>query len=136
MKDKLFIDANIIIDWIGDRKPFYSASAKLFSKIELGKIIAITNPLILATCYYLFAKSSSKKKAKETISQARNLFELAQIDATIFDKALKSTFNDFEDGIHYYSALEAKAHYIITRNQKDFKISTIKVLSAEEYLTF
>ena len=41
---------------------------------------------------------------------------------------------DLEDGIQYYVAMENYADVIITRNKKDFKLSTIPVMTAEEYL--
>lgn len=133
---KLFIDTNIIIDWVCRRSPFDKASAILFSLIENEELKACTDTLVLATCYYLFSKSANPKRAREIISQVRNLFYLNKVDDKIFDKALKSSFRDFEDAVHYYAAIDAKVDFIITRNQKDYKISRIKPLSAEEYLSF
>ena len=53
-----------------------------------------------------------------------------------FPKILHVTnFKDFEDGIQYYTALEAQCELIVTRNLKDFKKSTIPVMSPKEYLT-
>lgn len=48
--------------------------------------------------------------------------------------ALTSNFTDFEDAIQYYTAIEHTIEFIITRNKKDFTISSIPVLSAREYL--
>jgi predicted nucleic acid-binding protein len=47
---------------------------------------------------------------------------------------LSSDFNDFEDAIQYYTALENNINTIITRNKKDFKTSKLPVLTAKEYL--
>lgn len=44
------------------------------------------------------------------------------------------TFNDFEDGLQYYTALENEIGIIITRNLKDFKHSKIAVMTASQYL--
>ena len=49
--------------------------------------------------------------------------------------ALDSSFNDFEDGVEYYTAKSfGNIDHIITRNHKDFKNSSITVVSASEYL--
>ena len=45
-----------------------------------------------------------------------------------------SQFKDFEDAMQYYTALKAKADFIITRNGKDFTASKIPVMTATEFL--
>jgi len=45
------------------------------------------------------------------------------------------SFKDFEDGIQFYTALEANCKVIITRNTKDYKNSTIPVFQPKEFLT-
>ena len=44
-----------------------------------------------------------------------------------------SDFNDFEDALQYYSAIENGIEIIITRNLKDFQKSKILVLTAEQF---
>ena len=41
---------------------------------------------------------------------------------------------DFEDALQYFSAVQAGADCIVTRNIKDFDFSTIKVLTPNEFL--
>ncbi len=48
--------------------------------------------------------------------------------------ALKSGIDDFEDAVQYYAAKSAHVDFIITRNIKDYKESTIPVLTAEQFL--
>ena len=42
--------------------------------------------------------------------------------------------NDFEDGLEYYSALEAGCECIITEDIKDFYFSEVEVLKAEDFI--
>jgi predicted nucleic acid-binding protein len=42
--------------------------------------------------------------------------------------------NDFEDGLHYFAALEANCKAIITYNKSDFFYCQIPVLNPKEYL--
>ena len=39
-----------------------------------------------------------------------------------------------KDAVQYYTALKAKADFIITRNTKDFNVSKIPVMTPAEYL--
>ncbi|MCH7515046.1 MAG: twitching motility protein PilT [Bacteroidetes bacterium] len=57
------------------------------------------------------------------------------MDDKIIDLSLNSDFNDFEDAIQYYTAIENKFEIIITRNLREFKLSKIPVMTANDYLT-
>ena len=50
------------------------------------------------------------------------------------DDALASAFDDYEDALQYYSALNKKVDVIVTRNKKDFAHSKLPVLSPDEFL--
>ena len=41
---------------------------------------------------------------------------------------------DFEDGMQYYSAVQAKCKCIITQDKDDFYFSEIEVLNAQSFL--
>ncbi|MEZ4879437.1 MAG: hypothetical protein R2801_04645 [Chitinophagales bacterium] len=50
-------------------------------------------------------------------------------------EVLKNNFSDFEDAIQYTSALKIeKLDAIITRNTKDYKQSSIPVMTPNEFL--
>ena len=59
---------------------------------------------------------------------------VSPVNEITVDEALSSQFDDFEDALQYYSAIQAKADMIITRNGKDFKHSKLPVMTAGEYL--
>ena len=57
------------------------------------------------------------------------------LDDKIIGLALNdSDFEDFEDGLQYFTAIENGQDCIITRNLKDYKKSRIPVMNAEQYL--
>ena len=75
------------------------------------------------------------KDARLTIGKFKVLIHSFELSDKIIDLALNDIkFKDFENGIQYYTALESKCKIIITRNLKDFKNSSIPVLSPKEYL--
>jgi predicted nucleic acid-binding protein len=49
---KTYIDCNILLDWLLDREPFSSYSAKIIELTETKKIIGIVSPLTLANTYW------------------------------------------------------------------------------------
>jgi hypothetical protein len=62
-------------------------------------------------------------------------FKVIAINEEILTKALSSEIDDFEDAVIEVSSKENDAEYILTRNIKDFKKSTVKSITPEELLT-
>lgn len=50
---KVFLDTNIIVDLIADRKPFSKYSIEIFKKAEEKKIKLFTSSHSIATAHYL-----------------------------------------------------------------------------------
>lgn len=50
------------------------------------------------------------------------------------DAAITANWNDFEDAMQYFAALNANADIIVTRNKKDFATSEISVVTPLEYI--
>lgn len=78
-----------------------------------------------------------KYERKEIITKltlVKSLCQVTTVDDSVIDRALQSDFTDLEDAMQYYSALAANAELIVTRNQKDYALSNIPVLSPSEFL--
>ena len=80
-------------------------------------------------------KQLGAEKAKEAVTLLTQQLQIISEDASIVEQAIISDFNDFEDAVQYYAAKSAGADVIITRNIKDYKESTIPVLTAEQFLS-
>jgi len=132
--EKVYLDCNIILDWIVDRQPFSLFATELIDLIEKKRIIGFVSPLILANCFYVIQKEINREVANSFLQDSVKLFSF--IDNTKIDVqlAIDSGYKDFEDDIHYYTAINNKLEYIITRNKKDFKSEKIKLFTAEEFL--
>ncbi|WP_347066809.1 PIN domain-containing protein [Flavobacterium sp. WV_118_3] len=131
----LFIDTNIIIDLIAQREPYYQPIAKIATLAESKKLKIIATPLSFINTFYVLSKHMDKKKLSRILTKLRILCDVAPTNANTVDKALASGFNDFEDAVHYHSALTVKSDIFITRNKKDFKKTEIPVMTAAEFLT-
>lgn len=134
MKNRLFIDTNIMLDFLGERQPFYEPIAKLASLADIGKIIMVVSPISFATVNYFLAKSETPEIAKEKLRKFKIISEICKLDEHTIEKGLNSSFKDFEDSLQYFSAVDSNCEIIITRNGKDFKKSLIPIMTAEEYL--
>lgn len=134
MKDRLFLDTNIVLDLLGERDPFYLPAAKIASLSDRGEIDIVVSALTYSTVYYVLSKFEGKEVAREKVRKFKVLAQTADLTDQIIDKALLSKFKDLEDALQYYCALGQQCNLIITRNGGDFKNSEIPVLGPDEYL--
>lgn len=132
---RLFLDTNIILDFLGERQPFYSSAAQLLTLADRKKIKFFTSPTSISNAHYILFKYESGKAALKKITKFRVLCEVSVMDKEVVDKAILADFRDFEDAMQYFSALAAKCDTIITRNEKDFKNGLLPVMDAAHFLT-
>ncbi|MGV3547979.1 MAG: type II toxin-antitoxin system VapC family toxin [Pedobacter sp.] len=131
---KVFLDTNIIIDFLGERKEFYEAAAKVLSLADKKKIKIYTSPTSISNSYYLLSKFESAKVVLEKIRKLKLFCNISIMDDEVIEKAINSDFKDFEDAMQYYSAIVTNCDIIITRNERDFKSALIPVMNAESFL--
>jgi predicted nucleic acid-binding protein len=131
---KIFIDADVILDLLAKRNPHYKYAAVLFTLIDKSKVKAFTSPVVISNIYYILSKLKKKDFAGNKVRKLRLLLNVLSVDEKVIDLALSSDFKDFEDAIQYYVSVENKMDFIITRNIKDYKLSEIPVVSPEEYI--
>lgn len=134
MNKRLFIDTNIILDLLGERKPFYEPIAKIATLSEKHLLTMVVSPISFATVNYFLAKFETQKIAREKLRKFKIISEICTIDAHTVDKALNSSIKDFEDALQYCNTAESDCDIIITRNGKDFKKSLLPVMTADEFL--
>ncbi|MDP2753958.1 MAG: PIN domain-containing protein [Nitrospirota bacterium] len=127
-------DINFILDIFLKREPFYYSAARLFKKIEDKEIKGYLCALSFPTLFYLLLKELSKERAIKTLEKIRIVFSVAPVDEKVIDLSLTSDFKDFEDAVQYYSAVQIKADYLITRNKSDYSDIKIPTLTPEEFL--
>lgn len=133
--NKVFIDADIILDLLLDREPYSLSSSKLFTAIEEREVIAFTTPVILANIYYISSRIINQKSALESIRKLLTLLRVTAVDEKIMLLAANSDFKDFEDSIQYYAAKNEAVDFLITRNKIDYKITDLTVCTPDEYLS-
>ncbi len=131
---KIFVDADVILDLLAKREPHYKYAATLFTLIDRSKVKAFTSPVVISNIYYILRKLKKREFAGNKVRKLRLLLNVLTVNEKIIDLALSSSFKDFEDAIQYYASVENRIDFIITRNKKDYKPSEIPVVLPEEYL--
>jgi len=131
---KVFLDTNILVDLIADRKPFSKYAIELFQLAEEDKLQVFTSSHSIAATHYLLKKYLDEKSLHEVLYNLLEFLTVIPVDADIIQKGLRSHHKDFEDSIQILCASSIeKMNCIITRNGKDFKGSEIPALSPDAF---
>jgi hypothetical protein len=110
-------------------------STKILSLCELKEIQGFITPVILSNSYYLLKKNSMHGKVIEKLKGLMTIIDVLIMDKEVIMNALYSKFNDFEDALQNFSVLKNnKIDFIITRNGKDYKHSSLPVFTPESYI--
>jgi len=131
----LFIDTDVIIDFLIDRKPYSREAAVIFTLIEQKKLKGYASSLTFSNLYYILRKLESHNKVISKLESLSKILNILKVEEQTIKNALASGFHDFEDSIQYYTAVDSKKiDIIIARNTRDYKKSEIPVMSPGDYL--
>lgn len=130
---KIFVDTNILVDLLADRKPFSKYAVEIFTAAERKKVKLFTSSYSIATTYYLLKKFIDDNSLRKTLLDLIEYLTIISVNTEVLTKGLRSKQKDFEDSIQIYCATTIdKIDCIVTRNIKDFKGCEILVLTPDE----
>ena len=127
---KVFLDANIIFALLTRKELLYKPITRIIST-SLNRFQFYTSPVGLAIAFYYATKKYGRQKAKTDIAVIITHLTVTECGATETNAALfNKSVEDFEDGLEYYSAINAGCDCIITEDLNDFYFSKIEVLNS------
>ena len=134
---KIFLDANILLDFLLKRANYNNAKNVIDLAIK-GKAKAFITPSIVHIVGYWLSKSYGTKTAKELLLTLLIDVNVIEIDHGITLLALHSKIDDIEDALQYYTALHHQLDFFISEDKVFQKSSmpTLPVVSAEYFLQY
>ena len=130
---KVFIDTNIVLDLLLQRRNFLINAEKIFSLAYKGKIVLYFSAVSFVSVTYYLGKHTNKD-IKAVLENLCKIVKILPFNQRIIENTLHSNFKDIEDGYQYFTAKENNIHIMITRNVKDFLVDDISVVTPEEFL--
>lgn len=131
---KLFLDTNVLIDFILERQPILSSCSYDYFLCRRNKVQICVSSLSLVTTNFICIERCKMpiEIFRNKINFLRDFIEICSVDNTDIYNSYDSLWKDFEDGVQYYSAKRTNADYIVTRNKKDFEENDIKAITLDE----
>ncbi|MGI5847880.1 MAG: PIN domain-containing protein [Candidatus Cryptobacteroides sp.] len=133
MKPRLFLDTNILVDYLTNR----SGSLEAINVLQLAKedkVDLITSVLSMANIAYILRKELAGLQFYENMRMISSWVEVAANTAFEYEAALNLEARDFEDALQYFCAETQHCAAIITKNINDFTFSVIPVMTPSELL--
>src|SRR5579863_9690321 len=127
---RVLADANVIFDVYERRQPHYAASQQVCRLAQRRALAAAVAGHTIANGFYIYRKPFVAFVQQRLTED----FEICSPDAHGTRSCLKLGIGDFEDALQAGAAMMWKAAFIITRNERDFKRSTIPALSPSAFL--
>lgn len=136
---KVVLDTNIMVDFLNERELYYEKARLLMLCGRVGEITLCMSASQATDLIYILSNGGRASELPEVLEKMRGLrtfVEVLPIGDREVDRMLSTSWKDPEDALLFETALQAKADFIITRNQTDFESSLVRVLDCEEFFTW
>ncbi len=130
----VFLDTNVVIDFMGKREGFFEDASIIFGLHNDGVIHASISSLTIVNCAYILKKAFSTEIMLEKIEMLCKTFNIVPIDKNVLLNAIRMKPYDYEDAVQYFSSLTNKPDLIISRDKKGFKDFDIPVFAPAEFV--
>jgi len=132
---RILFDTNVIMDFITDRKHFSDEAEKVIGLCMERNIPCCIAAHTIPNLFYILKKYLTIETRRDILLNICKMFTVVGIDSNKLETALQnSNFDDFEDCLQVQCADDFSADFIVTRNVKDFKHSTVPALEPAELM--
>ena len=130
----LFMDTNVVIDFLANRLPFSADAGNLFELSATGEIKIFISAVSYSNIYYILRRQGLPNHAiLGLLESLSDISEIVDVSGQVIRQSLKTDFTDYEDAVQNLCALSIPGiNFIVTRDTKDFKKSTLPVLTPAE----
>lgn len=131
---KIFLDTNVVIDFLGEREEFFTDASIIFSMIEEGVIHASVSALTVVNCAYILKKAFNADVMYDKVEALFKLLDVLPLDKSHLQNAINIRPYDYEDAVQYYTAQPSNPDVIITRDKKGYRDLDVLVMTPSEFV--
>ncbi len=131
---RLLIDANIVLDVLQKREPYWKDSSVIWKLCETEQAEGYISTLTFANLMYVMRRELDPAQIRDVLDKLRLIFRFADFTAADLEKAAEMGWDDFEDAIQAATAERIMADSIITRNVRDFRNSKVIAFTPSEFI--
>ncbi|MFA4964881.1 MAG: PIN domain-containing protein [Thermoleophilia bacterium] len=129
---RALLDANVILDVLQRREPFFDDAAGVVAAAERSEIQGLVAAHTVTTLFFLMAKHCSPDTARVQIGELLRILQVAGIDQAVIEHALALPYPDFEDCVQMAAAEQAHADFLVTRDRGLYALGPLPALTPAE----
>ena len=131
---KILIDANIALDILLERQPFYISGIQIIG-LSKGGVELYISATTITDLYYIIRKELKSKEASIILLKKMIVFvNIATVSGSEIYKAIDLDWGDFEDAVQFAVGESLAVDYLVTRNTSDYASATMPVVTPDELL--
>ena len=131
---QVLIDTNVVLDVLLKRFPFVQDAVEVLKVPETVARKFVSASAITDIYYIAYREIRDKQNVKNLIKTLLKVVHVAEVSESDIISALDSDWTDFEDSVQNSVAESHEYDAIITRNKGDYKKSSVKVFSPNEFI--
>lgn len=127
----VYVDTNILVDFVCQRKEFFDDARRLFAYGYIKTFSLQTSAVSFVNTMYI-AHKYNYEGVEDALLKVSTFVDIVDLKGESVEWALTSGWKDYEDATQFKTAEISQADCIVTRNKKDFRKSSIPVYSVKE----
>ena len=132
---KILVDANVALDVLLERHPFYIRGAQILGLSKGGIELFISASTVTDIYYIIRRELKSKETAISLVKKILENVDIAAVSGSEIRRALDIDWGDFEDAVQYAAGESLAVDYIVTRNTSDFSSVSVPVVTPDNLLS-
>lgn len=133
-KKRIFLDTNVILDYLLEREPFYYDALKLWAACEEGTVEGYVSALTVNNVHYIAHRLKSETTAMIAVRGILSVFNVVPLDKELMKLAADFHDRDYEDDIQLQSAIRAGCTHLFTRDPTHFHTKALAIVPPSSFL--
>jgi predicted nucleic acid-binding protein len=137
MPAKLFLDTNVLIDFLDHNRPLYESGKKIIELCARGDYVGCISETVITNCCYILRKVLTQDQLSAFFLDCTSFLTVLPCTNADLKTACKANHSDLEDAILYAIALRHRCSIFITSNMQDYvrmKTHELPVFTPNEFL--
>jgi len=129
---RIFLDTNILIDYIDNRAGADDAE-QIFACGFSGEALLFASSLTFANMAYII-KGRTQEEKYDALKQMAGVVDIIDLGKREVMAAIAQPVKDFEDMLQYQCAKAAGCDYIVTNDRRHYEFSNIPHFSSADFV--
>ena len=133
-KKRIFLDTNVLLDYLLEREPFYYDALKLWAACEEGTVEGYVSALTVNNVHYIAHRLKSETTAMIAVRGILSVFNVVPLDKELMKLAADFHDRDYEDDIQLQSAIRSGCTHLFTRDPTHFHTKALAIVPPSSFL--